>query len=422
MQNWLRSVSDRLRLADQLICRRRAEESLNAQSASAWEALLAVDQLARRLRIHKDAEANRRRILEVAFDLLRVEALVWVAQQADQPVLVRGEATLSPAEYRQLTLSLSQFPDFQSSAPLFCNNVQGNAWGLRYPRRKNVLAFVISDQRPLGWIIAVNKQDGIPFRKSDAALLTPFAALIELHARSSDRYEDLKDLLVGLTRSLATALDAKDSYTYGHSERVARIAVELGREMRLEEEELGDIYLAGLLHDVGKIGIRDTVLRKPASLTPEEKEHIQQHVNIGYSILANLRQIRNLLPGVLYHHERIDGKGYPDGLAGENIPLMARILAVADAYDAMSNARPYRDALTCRRVEEILTQGAGSQWDARVVEAFMRCRQKIHTIRLRGLGDSLQTAIEGALRSQSEDLIDADSPAGVRLAVTSLAD
>jgi HD-GYP domain-containing protein (c-di-GMP phosphodiesterase class II) len=270
----------------------------------------------------------------------------------------------------------------------------------------------LTDQGPVGWVIALNKKpaggtgaadnkgrDEVPgFRKSDAAMLTSFVALLELHARGSARYQDLKELLVGLTRSLTAALDAKDSYTYGHSERVARIAVELGREMGLQGDELSDIYLAGLLHDVGKIGIRDSVLGKADPLTPEEFEHIKQHVTIGYAILSDLRPIRNLLPGVLYHHEHWDGHGYPDGLAGEAIPLLARILAVADAYDAMSTNRPYREALPCRKVEEILVKGGGTQWDKRIIEAFSRCRQKIHTIRQRGVGDSLQMAIDGALR------------------------
>src|SRR5262249_40717507 len=232
-----------------------------------------------------------------------------------------------------------------------------------------------------------------------AALLSPFAALLGLHARGSETYQDVKNLLVGLTRSLTSALDAKDPYTFGHSERVARIAVELGRELGLSEDEVGDIYLAGLLHDVGKIGIRDTVLCKPGALTPEEFEHIKQHVTIGYTILSGLKQIRNLLPGVLYHHERYDGTGYPDKLAGEAIPLMARILAVADAYDAMSTNRPYRDSMPCRRVEEILIEGANKQWDGRIVDAFVKCRQKIHAIRQRGVGDSLRLAIDGALRT-----------------------
>src|SRR5262249_1668079 len=150
------------------------------------------------------------------------------------------------------------------------------------------------------------------------------------------------DLLVGLTRSLTAALDAKDAYTHGHSERVARIAVELGREMGLEEDELGNVYLAGLLHDIGKIGVNDTVLNKAGPLTPEEEEHVKKHVTIGYAILRDLHQLKDLLPGVLHHHERYDGQGYPHGLAGDAIPLLARLLAVADSFDAMSTTRSYR--------------------------------------------------------------------------------
>jgi HD-GYP domain-containing protein (c-di-GMP phosphodiesterase class II) len=180
---------------------------------------------------------------------------------------------------------------------------------------------------------------------------------------------------------------------------VARIAVELGRELGLPEDELSDIYLAGLLHDVGKVGIRDAVLANPGPLTPEETEHLKQHVTIGHKILAGLYPLRSLLPGVLHHHERWDGKGYPHGLAGEQIPLLARILAVADAYDAMSTHRPYRHALPRAQVEEVLRQGAAAQWDRRVIDAFWRCRERVHLIRQRGVGDSLGEAIDRALRS-----------------------
>jgi HD-GYP domain-containing protein (c-di-GMP phosphodiesterase class II) len=427
LQGWLQAVGDRLRLADQLMMRRRQEDDRNAQATAPWEALLTLDQVTRRLRIHKQEEKGQQRILEAAFGLIGVQTLVWIPQNLDQPVLFQGKTNLAPADCRQLAVMLAKSPDFRAPGPLLCDQFQARSWGARFPSIVNLMAFLATDQVPLGWVVAINKQrmedrgskieDGnsrssildppssmCPFRKSDAALLTPFVALLEMHARGAHRYKDLKDLLVGLTRSLTTALDAKDSYTFGHSERVARIAVELAREMGLEGDELGDIYLAGLLHDVGKIGIRDTVLLKPDVLTPEEREHIKQHVTIGYSILADLRQIRNLLPGVLYHHERYDGTGYPDGLEGENIPLLARILAVADAYDAMSNARPYRDALPCRKVEEILFKGMDTQWDRKVVEAFMRCRQKIHTIRQRGVGDSLRLAIEGTLRSEAQPL------------------
>jgi HD-GYP domain-containing protein (c-di-GMP phosphodiesterase class II) len=404
LQRWAQAVSDRLRLGDQLLSRRRAEEAQQAQATAAWEALLAIDQVARRLRIHKDPARNHQRILETAAGSLPVQTLVWVPQASDEPVLFQGEPGLTQDECRQLIAALAQSPEYRPPAPVLCNQVQTTFWGPRFPSIENLMAFQVADQGPVGWFVAINKKGAGSFRRSDAALLLPFVALLELHLRWSHRYQDLKDLLVGLTRSLTTALDAKDTYTYGHSERVARIAVELGRELGLEGDELGDLYLAGLLHDVGKIGIKDTVLHKQGPLTPEEQEHIQQHVTIGYWILAELKQIRNLLPGVLYHHERVDGTGYPDKLAGENIPRLARILAVADAYDAMSHQRPYRDSMPYKRVEEILIQGAGTQWDKQVVDAFLRCRQRIHIIRQRGVGDSLRQAIDGALRSQTGSL------------------
>jgi HD-GYP domain-containing protein (c-di-GMP phosphodiesterase class II) len=276
------------------------------------------------------------------------------------------------------------------------------------------MAMLVGEYTSHGWVLAVNKQatrdasplsDALPFRRTDAALLTPFVALLDLHLRSSGRYRDLHELLVGLARSLTSAIDAKDSYTYGHSERVARIAIELGRQLGLQEEELSDVFLAGLLHDIGKIGIRDAVLSKQGALTPEEFAHVKQHVLIGYSILQNLRPIVHLLPGVRNHHERFDGQGYPDGLIGESIPLMARILAVADSYDAMTTSRPYRDALSVQQVEQILVEGANRQWDGRVVEAFMACRRKIHGIRQRGVGDSLRMVLHDVLRAKGSSVM-----------------
>lgn len=432
LQKWAQSVGDRLRLTDQLSCQRRQDEEHTQQTTACWEALLALDHLLHRVRIHKEPAKNQRRILETAFDLLDVQALVWVPLQSDAAVLVEGDSPLSAADCRQLAALLAPHLEARPAEPFLCNDVTAQGWGARFPRLHNLLAFALTDQGPLGWVVAVNKSAAgyrpsaigpqgtaaeelagrqptadsrQPFRKSDAALLTPFASLLGLHVRCADRYQELKDLLVGLTRSLTAALDAKDSYTYGHSERVARIAVELGKELGLSGDELGDIYLTGLLHDVGKIGIRDAILAKREPLTPEEFEHIKQHVTIGYTILSDLRPIRNLLPGVLYHHERVDGTGYPDGLVGDAIPQLARILAVADAYDAMSTTRPYREAMACRRVEEILADGAGKQWDRQVVEAFQRCRLKIHAIRQRGVGDSLRHAIDGALRKDGSSVM-----------------
>jgi HD-GYP domain-containing protein (c-di-GMP phosphodiesterase class II) len=138
--------------------------------------------------------------------------------------------------------------------------------------------------------------------------------------------------------------------------------------------------MAGLLHDIGKIGIDDQILRKPGSLTPEEFEHIKQHPLLGYRILADIRQMSDTLPVVLHHHEQWDGKGYPCGLASLDIPLLARIAAVADAYDAMTSDRPYRKGMPVEKVEEIFRRGAGQQWDPEVIEAYFRCRDDILAI------------------------------------------
>jgi HD-GYP domain-containing protein (c-di-GMP phosphodiesterase class II) len=213
-------------------------------------------------------------------------------------------------------------------------------------------------------------------------------------------YHQLQRAICQSLLGLANALEAKDPYTRGHCERVGawgrRLATALGRP----PEEIDTVTQAGLLHDIGKIGVRDLVLLKADPLTPEEFNHIKEHVVIGHRILAGLRPLRSVLPGVRSHHERYDGQGYPDGLAGENIPRIARILAVADAYDAMGTQRPYREGLSREEVEERLRQGAGKQWDARVVEALLRCRQQVYLIRQRGVGDSLNLALDGALRAR----------------------
>ena len=177
------------------------------------------------------------------------------------------------------------------------------------------------------------------------------------------------------------------------------MAVELGRELGLREAEQNDVYLAGLLHDIGKIGIRDDVLTKRGSLTADELRHIQQHPIIGHRILAGLHSIAHLLPGVLYHHERYDGRGYPEGLKGDSIPLLARILAVADSFDAMNSSRPYHAAMPPERIDQVLREGAGMQWDPLVIDAYFRCRDRLVAIRQRGLGESLRDALDGALRN-----------------------
>jgi HD-GYP domain-containing protein (c-di-GMP phosphodiesterase class II) len=148
----------------------------------------------------------------------------------------------------------------------------------------------------------------------------------------------------------------------------------------LAEEDCERLYLAGLLHDLGKLGVPDVVLKKPGRLSDEEMDQIRPHPERGWAILQDLDQLQNLVPEILHHHERYDGTGYPDGLAGDAIPLMAQVLAVADAYDAMVSNRPYREGMLHKKAESILREGSGSQWNPKVIDTFFRNVSEIRTL------------------------------------------
>ena len=180
-----------------------------------------------------------------------------------------------------------------------------------------------------------------------------------------------QDLLLGTVRALVAAIDAKDTYTRGHSERVAWLGRALGAAVGLGKDELDALHLCGLVHDVGKIGIPEAILRKPSRLTDEEYDVIKTHPATGCRILDGVQQLSGLLDGVRSHHERWDGGGYPDGLAGEAIPFFGRLLAVADAYDAMRSARAYRGSLDIDHVTEEIRSGAGTQFDPDLATAFL---------------------------------------------------
>ena len=250
--------------------------------------------------------------------------------------------------------------------------------------------------------MAVSLDRDCPLDESDFRAIAVICRMQSRSDRNVRLYENLKETLFGIVGCLSTAIDAKDALTCGHSERVARIAVRLGEEMGLSRGEVNDLYLAGLLHDVGKIGIRDEILFKRGPLTKEEYLLVKEHPVIGERIISNVSRLSYLRPAVRGHHERFDGTGYPDGLVGEAIPLSARILAVADSCDAMMSTRRYRDALAKPHIEAILAEGSGKQWDPRIVHYFFACRHELYAVCERGLGQSLYTAVERAAGGASQ--------------------
>jgi len=184
--------------------------------------------------------------------------------------------------------------------------------------------------------------------------------------------EENNELFMGTARAMASAIDAKDPYTRGHSARVNRYSVILARYHGLSEKDIADIHVASLLHDVGKIGVDDAILKKPGKLTAEEFEVMKLHTVKGEDIMAPIRQMKRMLPGLRSHHERWTGGGYPDKLKGNDIPLMARIIAVADTFDAMTTERPYQHAMSFEKALARLNELKGSGFDDQIVESFNR--------------------------------------------------
>ncbi len=184
--------------------------------------------------------------------------------------------------------------------------------------------------------------------------------------------EDLNSLSRGTLRALARAVDIKSPWTAGHSERVAKLAVQIGKNMGLSKPEMEKLDQAGLLHDIGKIGVPASILDKPGKLSDEEFNTIKQHPSLGVRILEPLNTFEEIIPPILHHHERFDGSGYPKGLKGEQIPLAGRILAVADVYDALSSDRPYRPGWENSRILDLLKENSGKHFDPEVIDAFLK--------------------------------------------------
>jgi len=308
-------------------------------------------------------------------------------------LLAGPEVEFSAWQLDQLTKNLL---DQGRTSPILLDRSRDKLFLDRFPFIQNgMLTVVAKGDRIFGWLIAINKlppshsaaqtdctgQKNVEtedwnrtrFGTFEAGLLTTAANMLASQASNSELFAAQEALTKGLVLAVINAIDAKDCYTAGHSERVASFALCIAKKMGLPAIECDRIHMAGLLHDVGKIGIPDSVLKKPDKLTDDEFEIIKSHPFIGYSILRHLTSIDYVLPGVLLHHEAYDGSGYPQGLKGNDIPLMARILAVCDAFDAMTSTRPYRQALPLEKAAFILRTDSYKSWDGEIVEVLFDC-------------------------------------------------
>jgi putative nucleotidyltransferase with HDIG domain len=368
----------------------REIDKLSDNLASTYEEICLLHGLTQNLRINSDEESLCALVLRWLMECLPTKSaaiqLLPVAKEGQITYKARTQSVLLSAG--QCPLDNDQFSDLIEAlhleagcGPLVANHPVTKNEHWTFPKVEQLIIVPMAERnRVFGWLAVINHATGGEFGTVEASLLNSIGAILGIHTSNRDLYREQSEFLASVVRALTSAIDAKDQYTCGHSDRVARISVRLAKEMGCDAEMLHTLYMAGLLHDIGKIGIDDAVLRKPGKLTEAEFDHIKQHPELGYRILADIKQLANVLPAVLHHHEQWDGCGYPFKLAGDQIPLIARIVAVADAYDAMSSDRPYRRGMVLERVEELFRKGAGQQWDAEVVKAYFSAGKDIARI------------------------------------------
>jgi len=366
-------------------------QSLSVHVAATYEEISLLHRLTQNLKISESDEDLGRVALEWMQEVLPAEGLaiqLIPVTDGGEPLAHRGRAESVLLTFGQCPLDNQQFGrlvDYldprAANRPIVVNHATTQEGSWPFPEiRQMVIVPLAEGENLFGWLAGFNHVTNSEFGTVEANLLSSVGAILGIHSGNIELYRQQSELLAGVVRALTSAIDAKDPYTCGHSDRVARVSVRLAEELGCDPESVNTIYLSGLLHDIGKIGINDNVLRKPGKLTDSEYEHIKTHVEIGHRILLDLKKLDGVRPVVLHHHESWDGRGYPDGLPNEQIPLAARILAVADSFDAMGSDRPYRKGLPDEKIDEIFRAGAGKQWDPKVVAAFFRAREDIRRI------------------------------------------
>lgn len=228
----------------------------------------------------------------------------------------------------------------------------------------------------LGAALLGNRERNVNFSLSDRRRLAAAAQTAVYELERIKLYQEVKVVFINSVRAFVSAIDAKDPYTHGHSERVTDYALKIAETLSWNECVIDALRVSAILHDIGKIGVPEAILGKPGRLTEEEYALIKRHPEIGAKIIGAIPQLNHTLDGILYHHERYDGQGYPRRLAGQDIPAFGRLIAVADAYDAMTTDRPYRKGLQVKDALQELLKNLGTQFDPEMVAAFLKAYER----------------------------------------------
>jgi HD-GYP domain-containing protein (c-di-GMP phosphodiesterase class II)/pSer/pThr/pTyr-binding forkhead associated (FHA) protein len=343
--------------------------------------LATIYQIGNLISAERELDGLYGRILDVILQVVKADRafLICLDKNGNLHTVASRERSEGSTKLGQTTYSRTIVEEcFKNCTSILRSNVLEDE---RYQRAESIIQMDIhsvicvpmqTPDKVVGVVYADTVAEGEAFSRHDLELLLAVARQAGVAFQRLQFSEQFRQMLRGTVRALVAAIEAKDEYTKGHSERVTSYALRIGAAMRLEEPQLRMLELAGFLHDVGKIGIPESILRKAGPLTDKEYEIIKEHARTGGSIIRNIEGVSDLAEIVEHHHERWDGNGYPDGLKADEASLLSRILVVADAYDAMSSNRPYRDSLARERVIRTMQEASGKQFDPRIVEYFLQ--------------------------------------------------
>ena len=311
------------------------------------------------------------RILEAACAVIGAEAAILTDATAMDSVALRGVGEFSPRVAYELFEFTQSVRNAKSS--ITENKASKTPAGCDF---SNLIALPFApDHEGGGVLLLANKRDG-DFTPHDAHLLALLEKQITIALENDRLYLQREELFNDTVAVLADAIETKDPYVRGHCESLMRLAVDVGKRFDLNAEQLDEVRLAALLHDIGKIGVPDNILLKTGKLTDEEQTIVRQHPSVGYDLVFHVPSLQWLANGILHHHENWDGTGYPEGLAGKEIPLAARIVGAVDAFDAMTTPRLYRQAISAGEALDEMKRCAGTQFDPAVVEALQALMQE----------------------------------------------
>lgn len=352
-------------------------EDLSSEIVSLYEELSLLYSISNKMGSEMEVDAICNQVLEEVDKLLSPQNMsIMLLDSSKKRLYTRHSIGRNFESARSFTTDISEGligHVFQTGdAATICDIRADKRITLPYPAKSVLCVPLLTDNRAIGLLLVCDKRSGDEFWSRELKLMSMFASEVAASIRKAQLYENNSKMFINTVEALASAIDAKDPYTYGHSKRVAQFSLSICERLGMPKGNRRFVELAALLHDIGKIGTPESILNKPGKLKPEEIDKIREHPAKGAEILSNIEEFSEIVKWIRHHHEWYDGKGYPDEISAKSIPLEARIITIADAYDAMTTDRPYRKGMPPTEAIKIMEEFNRSQFDPEILKEFRR--------------------------------------------------